>query len=629
MKSFGFGLYNGHRQKTAAARLRRPSAEITFTDDKGRVIWKSNPGPQTEIMWGAEFETLYGGARAGGKTDGLIMWIVRGNPDLPPDHPCFVTLLAHPNFTALILRRNATDLKELLDRADVLYGKMGGKRTGDGYYKWPHGPKIYFNHLDGPDAFEKYKGWNIPRIAIEELTLIPELAHYLKVLASCRTPIKELRPAWSESLGQILATTNPDGPGSAWVKRWFIDWIDDSTGKRLEPGKTILDPDYNLTRVFIPSRRKDNPFVGADYDNVLRAQAADNPKLARAWLDGDWDALSGSYFDFRRIPRADDPPEKKHVISEKEVMLMPWWPRFIGMDWGFGHETAVLWGCLNEADGRLHIYRELVVRETGTEEVGAEIARLSLEDLQGQPGMTIPMFLSHDAFNVQDSGYTKAEKVAVGIREVLGTGSVQLIARRNGQDIVTTFDDSFDTHAAISIRPSTRHRVDAWNHIRSLLRLDPIVMTAEPDMEYARRLLSGPDGFNQYEKYLRKFEKPKETPLPGMLVWDCCPKLIQEIIDAVHDPDNPEEVLEDKVKRTNDRLSALRYLTWGVRECKNVMPRGEFVRRRLQAAGDQNPGVLADPTIGMQVLTKAQNDYNARFKGGTGMRLGRASAWRN
>jgi hypothetical protein len=50
-----------------------------------------------------------------------------------------------------------------------------------------------------------------------------------------------------------------------------------------------------LERVFIPSRVGDNPYLGEDYVNQLRASGS--KELVRAWLEGDWSVIEGAFFD--------------------------------------------------------------------------------------------------------------------------------------------------------------------------------------------------------------------------------------------------------------------------------------------------------------------------------------------
>ncbi len=59
--------------------------------------------------------------------------------------------------------------------------------------------------------------------------------------------------------------------------------------------------------------------------------------LRRAFLDGEWDVYAGQYFDIFAAGR--------HTFASEQVQLEPWTPRWISIDWGFEHPSAVLVAC--------------------------------------------------------------------------------------------------------------------------------------------------------------------------------------------------------------------------------------------------------------------------------------------
>jgi hypothetical protein len=592
---------------------------VSFRDSNGKEFFCSHPGPQSMALNSTAFEVLYGGARGGGKTAALIAWLCLGNRDLPPDHPCHVSYLNHKNFRALVLRRDATDLKEFIAEATTFFsyfGLVGGKSKDDPpIFKFASGATIYTNHLKNEDAFEKYKGWNLHKVGIEELTLIETQRSYLKVLGSVRSVFPEIRP-------QIFCTTNPDGNGSPWVRKRFV-YVIGVDGKRIPWGTKMRDPLSGLTRVFIPAKLSDNPSLGADYKAVMMLQ---DEKTRRAWLDGDWDALTGNYFSGFRPngPLSGEPPEANHVIPGIPAMLMPWWPRHIGVDWGFKHNAAAYWLCQNEDDDRLHVYRELVQSGLGSEQLGAKIANESIPDLIGQSDLQIPLYLSHDAFSKQDVTKTRAELIQAGIETVLGSGSTVLLG--NGSNVLANEDDlievaqTFDQEARIIIHRAGKERIGVWQYLRSLLRFEPLMDLGQPNPEYAKRLLDDPDGFIKYEQYLNAFIKRQEV-LPGILFWNNCPRLIEAMSSAIHNDNKPEDILEDGKLHSNDELDALRHALMFIRKLANEMPKRAWMDQRLKKASDY----MGDPNIMRQVYAKAERDYSNSHGSGDVFRLPRAS----
>jgi hypothetical protein len=118
-------------------------------------------------------------------------------------------------YQGLLLRKNATDLKNYLSRASRFYYALGARKSGS-TFTFPLGGKIDHDHLNNKDAYMKYQGNEYHRIGIEELTQIPEESLYIMLIGSCRSTVNGLRP-------QVMINCNPGGPGHGWVKKRFID----------------------------------------------------------------------------------------------------------------------------------------------------------------------------------------------------------------------------------------------------------------------------------------------------------------------------------------------------------------------------------------------------------------------
>ena len=73
------------------------------------VIWSPHEGQQTIALSTDAHTILYGGARGGGKTESGLAWLV---------DPVY---LEHPQYRALVLRRNYDDLRDWIDRAKFFY----------------------------------------------------------------------------------------------------------------------------------------------------------------------------------------------------------------------------------------------------------------------------------------------------------------------------------------------------------------------------------------------------------------------------------------------------------------------------------------------------------------------------
>jgi phage terminase large subunit len=294
------------------------------------------------VLRRTEFEVLYGGARGGGKSEAMKIWLLE--------------LMNEPRARALVLRRNADDLRDFIDRAGQLYIPMGATLKGGDEFHWPSGYIIRTGHLKDDTAYTKYQGHEYQKLAIEELTQIPEERRYLALLASCRSSIPGVVP-------QIFLTTNPGGIGHSWVKRRFVD-----AGP---PGQRFKDPKTGLTRVFIPSTVDDNPQLRENdpqYLAVLDSMRDADPETYKAWRFGDWSVFVGQFF-----------PEwkkERHQVPFHDVAFQARW---FGYDYGYANPMACLW-VGQDFDGRMWVYRELYGTGKTENQQVSEIAQLNQGD---------------------------------------------------------------------------------------------------------------------------------------------------------------------------------------------------------------------------------------------------------
>lgn len=259
-------------------------------------------------------EILYGGARGGGKTDAGMAFMLY-NKD-------------HPLYRALVIRKNADDLKDWADRAERFYARVGAVRKGNpAEFVFPcpkcnkvpcetlaasgHGnPIIRTGHLKDQNAYMKYQGHEYQNMVLEELPQIPQLLNYLMLIGSCRSTIPEIKP-------QVFATANPDGPGHDWVKERFS--IPDNPGD--DPVYTkVVENGTTRWLAFIPARIEDNPALfKADPGYVAFLDSLPDG-LREQWRNGSWQDvdLKGAYYtlEIRQMVR-----EKRHRFVPHEPLL--------------------------------------------------------------------------------------------------------------------------------------------------------------------------------------------------------------------------------------------------------------------------------------------------------------------
>lgn len=536
-----------------------------------KVIWAAFPR-QADAMLRQENEILYGGARGGGKTAAGMAWLLMGNPK-PVGSIADSSYVLHPRYRALTLRRNVSDLSDWIAKAKILFGQLGATYTQrPNQFVFPSGATIVLDHLDDEDAFSKYMGQEFQRIVIEELTQIHSLDLYLKVKASNRSPFDELRC-------QMLLTSNPGGVGMHWVRDRFV--------VNAKPNETYKDPISGNTRIYIPARIVDNPIYASDREYVGHLMEL-SPTMRRAWLDGDWDAIGGAYFSsFRTKPNdsLNEPPEARHVWHSTEAALMPWYHKWLSVDWGYSHQAAT-YKYAQEPDGRIHVVDELCVSQTTPEELGLAIGRFIWPDLQlANCQKQWSLYLSPDAFGRRTEERTVADQIAIGIQKVLGSDSVYIMPLVEGDERDIFSRASLQGSATITIERAPNQRIAGWMHLQSLLRWWPIAPISNDKFDTAYALALHRESPAKYQEYLALFDTKAEI-LPQLVIHgDKCPELVRAIPLAVaNDPDkgDPEDVDKRHFKGM-DSIDSLRYGCFAAKFQKRNPPWEDFWAGHLAA----------------------------------------------
>lgn len=291
----------------------------------GPVLWEPQEGPQA-LAIGAHFvdELLFGGARGGGKSDFLL-------GDFLQD------VHLGPIWRGIIFRKSYPELEELLVRAKEIFLPVGAQyKVSEKTFVFPSGATLKFRHIENEADADLYQGHQYTWIGWDELGNWPNLKAYNK-LKAC------LRSAHGVANKRIRSSANPGGVGHHAVKNHFID----PAPMGLDLIKSVDEDGRVTTRMFIPSRVYDNKkLLDNDPTYIARLREIGSPELVRAWLEGDWNVITGAYF-----------PEftlAKHVLEPFEIPRH--WLRFRSMDWGSSKPFAVYWHAVSDGwqldDGR-------------------------------------------------------------------------------------------------------------------------------------------------------------------------------------------------------------------------------------------------------------------------------------
>lgn len=308
---------------------------------------KPQDGGQTDFMQRPEFEVLYGGAAGGGKSWSLMFDAMGIQFE---EGEFGMRAIDHPDYRAVIFRRETPHLAKLIDIGKDLYCRPGVgaeymsetepnfvlNRKGDpgASFNFPSGAKIFLCHLERENDKENHQGLEYQYIGFDELTQFL-ITQYLYLFSRCRGVVESYVNTGVFLPNRIRSTTNPTGEGLVWVRKRFIK----NSRRIFLPGVTsyfIADPDAEQpidnptgieitdftdprfknakSRTFIPGLLSENKILmEADPGyaaNIMQLGA----KMERALVDGDWDAFGGDFFDMLDVQGA---KEKPFDISER------------------------------------------------------------------------------------------------------------------------------------------------------------------------------------------------------------------------------------------------------------------------------------------------------------------------
>jgi hypothetical protein len=308
------------------------------------VIFKPNSGPQTAFLAASEREVFYGGARGGGKSYAMLVDPLR-----------YCSKAQH---RALLIRRTMPELRDLIQKSQLLYSKAfpGAKwREQEKEWRFPSGAKIEFGYAENMTDVLRYQGQSYTWIGIDELPQYPSPDIYNFLRSSLRSVDPEI-PVY------LRATGNPGNVGSQWVREMFVEPAEPNTA--FDVGIDTPNGKKYISRRFIPAKLQDNPYLMQTDDYYI--MLASLPEVQRKqFLDGDWDAYEDSAF-----------PEFSKTTHVVEPFDIPkGWYKFRSADWGYSSPACVLWFAV-DYDNNLWIYRELYTKKVTADQFARQVLTL-------------------------------------------------------------------------------------------------------------------------------------------------------------------------------------------------------------------------------------------------------------
>ena len=347
---------------------------------------------------------LFGGAAGPGKTKALLAEAIKQAQEVAGSD-------------TLLLRRSFPELEGSLIaqfRRDVPRNLYRNYNEAKHLVTWTNGSTTRFGYCRNENDVYQYQGAEFLFIGIDELTHFTlKQWQFLTSRNRCPVPYYTSGNNTGKRVFPCMAgATNPGNIGHAWVKAL---WVDKAPPPGFERPEQYDPADYD----FIRARIADNPIYANDL-NYRKTLEALPEQLRKAFLEGNWDFFAGQYFDLFEIGR--------HTARPEEIAMQAWWPRWISIDWGFQHPSAVYWHAAeplaaisnqrsatrspapgSDAGGdtaaRIITYREFVQNGLSPRMLGQAIAeRCKDEKIQ-------EIYLSPDAFAHRTSEASIAEQL--------------------------------------------------------------------------------------------------------------------------------------------------------------------------------------------------------------------------
>ena len=456
------------------------------------------------------FEGLYGGAAGSGKSEILLVL------------PLIYGFYEHPLFKGLILRRTFPELEsEIILRSKEWYPSVGGVyNESKRQWTFPSGALIKFGHADKEQDVRKYDTAQYNYIGWDESTSFTGFQYEYLSMSRARSRTSDL-PAI------VRSATNPGNVGHNYFRTRFVD-------PNKNGGVILKDSKTGKKRIFIQARITDNPHILKANPTYIQQLESLPEAEKRAKLLGDWYTYQGQVFnEWRLEPLSDEPENARHVIDPFEIPA--WWPKIIGIDWGFKAYTWVGWAALSPK-GRVFAYQEYAEKEKKTAEWINDFINLTGEHAQEIKSIRICHSASQQRGEMQTIQYQ--------LQHALNT---------NG----------FKCGVALGEKARVQGKLLVHEYLRWKPKAD-IQKFLEPfDPEFADHIFRN-KGTQAYENYMSSYkpQEPEEN-LPKLQVFSTCQKLINTIPDCIYDQTNPEDVAEFS---GDDPYDGLRILLGGVRD---------------------------------------------------------------
>jgi phage terminase large subunit-like protein len=352
---------------------------------------------------------------------------------------------------------------------------------------------------------------------------------------------------------------------------------------------------------------------------------------AKVWATSELMGGSGNvqmFPDFRARQRG--PSEPKHAVHvATDLKLKDWWPRWISAT--SGQNSAAHWWA-REPEGRVRVYRELIMKDAPAEEFGMAIAEMSSEEIRGS--RIVPVWMGDTAFDLV-AGKSTARSLYSGIEKAVGAHKSFLFVHderersmednahriQSVQNRLSAMPKGTLSVQSIKSASAAVNNQSGWDVVREMLRWRPkdvLTRREAPDWDHAMELAYTDQP--AYCEYIRQFSTVTPEVLPQLTFAAECHGLIQAMSGATRLLSDQDKLAESNAWYL---LQSLRIGALASREEAGQEPMEEFVGRRLDTLSAD-----AAPMSRHMVAIKAEADWRTRFGNHGPINFSRAASGR-
>ena len=167
---------------TSGSKSTRPSSERV-------IVWRPQSKPQKALVDCPLPEVFFGGARGGGKTDGVLgKWALKEKR-------------YGPKFNAIMFRRTTVSSEDAIERSKDIYKPLGGKYNESKLiWRMPNGGRVAFGVLTTSETL----AGSCPPIRNLVTDVASERTGSTPLFVCCRpSPILAIRPSSRISRGTV------------------------------------------------------------------------------------------------------------------------------------------------------------------------------------------------------------------------------------------------------------------------------------------------------------------------------------------------------------------------------------------------------------------------------------------